>query len=435
MRAFLILLFASFLFINCNQKTKITQEIINTDIVNFWNAYDKVSSTKDTVLQIKYVNELFINKASEGQKGMITARNYSTKEYVNAINKYPKFWNSIRKNTLETEKYNIKIRQGIDTFRQIYPDLKPSTIYYTMGVFRSPGTGFDNLALIGCEFALGDHKTVTDEFPENLSYIKKYFDINPTEYLDFLNIHEYVHTQQNPTLENTLSQSLFEGIADFIASEVTNKNAPFKYYKFGLKNETQLKKAFEEEMFNIRKMGDWMWNENNQFNTRDLVYFIGYRIAEANYNRALDNKKAIKEMIELDYNNEAQIEKFINDSDYFSDTIENLYQIFEKKRPNVISIKEFKNGSQNVNPNIEEITLVFSKKMDNKIKSTGFGELGKEHFPKLNSIEFAEDGLSVTYKIKLKPNKRYQILLENGYRTEEKIPLRPFLIDFKTQKN
>ena len=303
-----------------------------------------------------------------------------------------------------------------------------------MGVFRSPGTGFDDLALMGCEFALGDKNTITSEFPENLKYAKKYFEINPPDYLDFLNIHEYVHTQQNQTLDNILSQSLFEGIADFIASKITHKNAPFKYYEFGLKNELKLKKAYEKEMFNIRKMVDWIWNENNQFNTRDLVYFMGFRIAEANYNRASIKTLAIKEMIELDYNNDSQIENFVNNSGYLSDTLENLNQDFEESRPTVSFIKEFNNGSQHVPSKTTEITLIFSKKIDYNIKSTGFGELGKDHFPKLIAIDFAEDRLSVKYKIKLEVNKRYQILLENSYRTEDEIPLKPFLIDFKTSK-
>ena len=435
MKKIAFLTLTTVLFLSCTQQPKITQEIINSDVINFWNAYDKVSSTKDTILQLKYINEIFIDNASRGQKGMFEARNYTPKEYINAINSFPKFWSSIRKNTLETEKYNVQIRKGIDKLKEIYPNLKPSTIYYTIGVFRSPGTGFDDLALIGSEFALGDKNTITEEFPENLSHIRNYYEINPSEYLDFLNIHEYIHTQQNPALENTLSQSLFEGIADFIAARVTNKNAPFTYHEFGLKNEEKLKKAYEKEVFNIRKMGDWMWNQNNQFQTRDLVYFIGSRIAEANYNKAADKKEAIKEMIELDYNNETQIENFINNSDYFSDTIENLYQNFEADRPKVIAIKQFKNGRQDVSSNTTEITLIFSKKMDTRIKSTGFGELGKEHFPRLIGIDFANDGLSITYKFKLEANKRYQILLENGYRTEDEIPLKPFLIDFKTSND
>jgi hypothetical protein len=421
-------------FFNCSKTPEINQEIINSDIKNFWKAYDHVLAVNDTVLQLKYVEEYFLDKATRGQQGMIRARNYTPSEYLTAMKAYPRFWNSIRNNSLHTEKFDIEIREGIEKLKEIYPDLKPATVYYTMGVFRSPGTGFDDLALIGAEFALGDSYTVTEEFPESLNYVKDYFQINPRKYLDFLNIHEYIHTQQNPALDNTLSQTLFEGIPDFLASKVTGKKPPHTYYAFGLENEERLKKAFESEMFDIRKMGDWMWNKNNQFNTRDLVYFMGARIAEAYYDKATDKELAIKEMIELDYNNESQIENFVNSSGYLSNTIENLYQISEKNRPEVVSIKQFKNGSQQVSSKTKEITLVFSKKMDIGIKSTGFGELGKDNFPKVNGIDFAEDGLSITYKVILEPNKRYQILLENGYRTKDKLSLKPFLIDFKTSK-
>jgi hypothetical protein len=290
MKKIFLLFLTTVLFFNCDKEPKEQQEIINVDVTNFWKAYDHILAVNDTILQLNYLEEYFLDKATKGQQGMIRARNYTPNEYLNAIKMYPQFWNSIRNNTLNTEKYDVQIRAGIENFKEIYPDLKPATIYYTMGVFRSPGTGFNDLALIGSEFALGDKYTVTEEFPENLNYVKNYYKINPPQYLDFLNIHEYVHTQQKPALDNTLSQSLYEGIADFVAHKVTNKNAPFKYYKFGLENETKLKIPFDEEMFNIRKMGDWMWNENNQFKTRDLIYFIGFRIAETNYEKAADKK-------------------------------------------------------------------------------------------------------------------------------------------------
>lgn len=41
---------------------------------------------------------------------------------------------------------------------------------------------------------MADSKTVTSEYPENLSHLKSYFATNPNEHLVFLNVHEYVHT-------------------------------------------------------------------------------------------------------------------------------------------------------------------------------------------------------------------------------------------------
>ncbi len=432
MKNHLIVILTCILLLSCENKPQFEQEIVRADIDNFWEAYDKIIATKDTVLQLDYLNKLFIDKASKGQKELFEKRNYEPREYIEAINSYPKFWTSIRENTLNTESCNAEIIEGVAKLKEMYPDMKPATIYYTMGVFRTPGTGFDDSVLIGSEFALGTAKANVSEFPERLNHVKTYYATNPIQNIQFLNVHEYVHTQQSEIVENTLSLALYEGIADFIAYKVTNKEAPFPYVTYGKENDEKLRNAFEEEMFNFRKMGLWMWDSNNQFKTRDLIYYIGFKIAELNYDSAKDKTSAIKEMIELNYSNEDEVEKFVNKSGYFSTTIEELFQTYERKRPTVVAIKQFENGSETVSPKTKEITVVFSMKMNSLIKSTGFGPLGKEHFPKVNSIDFAEDGMSVTYHVELEPNKQYQLLLENGYRTEHDNLLKSYVIDFKT---
>ncbi|MDN5204507.1 Ig-like domain-containing protein [Fulvivirgaceae bacterium BMA10] len=431
MRIFSVLLLI-FILSNCSTP-KNNQIFVNTDIENFWIAFDSIRSTSDSAKQSEYLNRLFIDKGSVGQKVMMEVRNYTASEYLNAINSYPDFWNSIRDNTLNTATYNLEIEKGVQNLKGIYPDLKPSTVYYTIGVFRSPGTGLDSLVLIGSEFALGDSNTNTKEFPQELAQAKNYYEINPIENIQFLSVHEYVHTQQKEIVNNLLSQSLYEGIAEFVTIKATGQNSPWQAFVYGPNNNETVRQKFEDEMFNFRKTRNWLWSgRNNDFGINDMGYYIGYAIAKRNYEKAKDKKLAIKEMIELDYTNEAQVERFVDGSKYFSATLEELYNRYEEKRPKVSSIKQFKNGSQNVSPNLTEITIEFSEKLDSRYKSTGFGELGKEYFPKVNSIDFSEDGLSVTYKVDLEPNKRYQIFLENGYRTSTDNLLKPYLIDFKT---
>ena len=92
MKHFLILFFSSLLFFNCDKTPKVQQEIINTDIKNFWKAYDNILAVNDSTLQLKYLEEYFLDKATEGQQGMIRARNYTPKEYLNAIKSYPRFY-------------------------------------------------------------------------------------------------------------------------------------------------------------------------------------------------------------------------------------------------------------------------------------------------------------------------------------------------------
>jgi hypothetical protein len=82
---------------------KFNQKFISTDIDNFWIAYDKIISTNDSVQQYSILKEFYLNKATLGLKSISEVRNYTEKDFINAINNYPKFWNSIRANTLNAK--------------------------------------------------------------------------------------------------------------------------------------------------------------------------------------------------------------------------------------------------------------------------------------------------------------------------------------------
>ena len=84
------------------QKNK--QVFVATDIDNFWVAYDKIRATKDSVRQNALLKELYLDKGTEGLKSIIEVRNYSEKEFLDGITKNPKFWNSIRPNTLKVKR-------------------------------------------------------------------------------------------------------------------------------------------------------------------------------------------------------------------------------------------------------------------------------------------------------------------------------------------
>ena len=97
--------------LSCNEKYE--QKFVSTDVNHFWEAYDKIISEKDTTLQADYLNEYFINKGSEGLKSLMEVRRYTPKQYLDAIISYPKFWNSIRANTTQTEIHHKEIEKHI----------------------------------------------------------------------------------------------------------------------------------------------------------------------------------------------------------------------------------------------------------------------------------------------------------------------------------
>ncbi len=431
---FFIILFISIL--GCKQESKKSDsKIIISDIENFWAAYDKVISTKDTLQQEQYLKEFFIDKGTSGQKAMIDARGYSTKEYLFAINNFPKFWTSIRQNTFGAKKYDKELKNAIDKLEQIYPDLKPAKIYFTIGALRSGGTTMDSLVLIGSELAFANKDIPTNEFPKNLSHLRAYFDNEPINNIVFLNIHEYVHTQQKTTIGTTLlSQTLIEGVAEFLASRALEVESPNPQIKFGNENNEKIKVEFSKEMFSPY-LYNWVWNSpDNEFGMRDLAYYVGYRICEEHYQLASNKSEAIKQMIELDYNNEDELIKFVEASNYFVEPLINYKKSFEDSRPNVLSIEPFENKERNVSLKTEKITINFTQPMDTRFRNFQVGPLGKDYLLKFKGdFAFSENAKSLSFEIEpLIPNRTYQILVGSGFRNIDGIPLNPYLMEFST---
>lgn len=428
---FSILFFTAFNHLNA-------QQVFTSDVDNFWTAYDKITQTKDSVLQYRYLNDEYLSKGTEGLKLIREARNYTDKDYINAINSYPKFWNSVRKNTLKSKNLSKDLNKGIEKLRLIYPELKPTNIYFTIGALRTNGTIKDGRVLIGSELALADKNTVTEEFPENQRNARRlFFDSEPINDLILLNVHEYVHTQQNLPANNLLSNVIYEGIAEFVSTKAMNVPSAAPAIAYGKKNNEKVRARFEQEMFNMNNLYKWLWgNTPNEFGIRDLGYYIGYQMAENYYNQANNKQNAIKELIELDYANEAIIEDYVTKSNYFSKTLEELQKDYESKRPTVIGIKQFNNYSKNVDPKIKEITINFSEPLNSLNTGVDYGELGESAFPK-NDIKkryWSNDNKSWTISVELDPNKKYQIMITSNFRNTTNYPLKNYLIEFETSK-
>jgi Bacterial Ig-like domain len=387
--------------------------LITTDIDNFWQAYDKIVKTKDSVAQYDYLKRLFLDRATVGQKAMIQARRYTSKDYVDAINQRQSYFNTIRKNTYKAEDYAKEIGTKIEVFRKLYPPLKPAKLYFTIGAFRSGGTTLNDMVLIGSEIAMAG---------EHLSN------------LVFTNVHEYVHTQQKSTsCDYLLGQSVMEGVAEFVTEKVMGTSSTLPAIAYGKQNEEKVRQAFASHMFNI-DYGFWLYNDvENEFGLRDLGYYVGYTIAEAYYNRAEDKTKAIKEMIEVDANDEQALAAYVDQSGYFNRSVELLKQDYEKSRPKVLSVYPFETGKL-ISPSTSRFTIQFSAPMNKRSKNFELGPLGMDYLIRVKTfIGFSADGKSLEFEMEqLKPNKHYQLLIGQGFRDLNDKRIKPYLIDFRT---
>lgn len=434
MKYFLILFLLVTLALSCRPSLSdksTDQVIVSDDITHFWEAYDAIQQIDDTIRQMEILQTVFLDQASFGQQKMMEARTYTAEEYLASIKSRPLFWNSIRKNTEQIEAHNKSLISGVEKLTTIYPSLQKSKIYYTIGDFRSPGTGFDSLVLIGSEFALGDPTINATELPE---HVQNYYAINPLERLEFLTVHEYIHTQQKAMVHNLLSLTLYEGIAEFMAIKATGQQSPWKSFTVGPENQERVRQRFEQDMFRPNTIYNWLWNSsNNEFGTNDMSYYVGYQIASLYYSNAPNKELAIKKLIELDYTDEAAVEEIVDVTKYFSTTLADMYEDYESHRPSIVSINPIANASY-LQAGRQRITIHFSEKMDPARRGFDYGPLGESNVLRVESVVgFSQDSTSFTFEVNLEKDKRYQSTVTANFVSTSGYPLKPYLIDFETK--
>ncbi|WP_020567955.1 Ig-like domain-containing protein [Neolewinella persica] len=423
----------SVLFTACNSnenKNEIT--VVASDVQNFWKAYDLVTSTPDSASQAEILEREFFAPGTPGLAAIMGARRYTKEEYRQSINAYPKFWRSMRENMLKAPDLAGQIKEGGEKFFSIYPQQLPAEVYFTVGCFRTNGTIVDSLLLIGTELALAGPGVDLSEWPERMDGLRPYMESSPMENLVFLNTHEFVHTQQ-PSRQgyNLLGQSIFEGVPEFMATLALEQASTTPAIAYGKANEAKVKAAFARDM-GAEYFDKWTWDADNQFGIRDLVYYIGFDMVEQYYKAAQDKQAAIKNLVEMDYNNPATVNQFVDQLGYFDRPVNEYLTQYEARRPSVTHLSQFENNATNVDPNLKEITFHFSKPLNTYFKNTDFGPLGEDYVPKIEGATTAEDGLSITYQVNLDPGKKYQFTLGSGYRMENGIRLVPYTLTFVT---
>jgi len=131
MKHLIKILFLSIILFGCQTGQQKESNVITTDVDNFWIAYDLIKQESDSLKQLKLVEELYLTKGTPGLEGIIQARRYTPEEFVDMINHYPKFLESVKPNTTKAAQLSKDLEKGINKLRDIYPELKPAKIYFT----------------------------------------------------------------------------------------------------------------------------------------------------------------------------------------------------------------------------------------------------------------------------------------------------------------
>jgi len=412
-------IFSAFLLFLIHISVIAQRKFVETqDLRNYWTAFDSIRSTKDYAKQLDFINRLYIKPGTPGIAAFVKARGYTDTLWVKNINAYPKFWASIRSNTLKAFESAAELEKQVKKLKKIYPDLKPAKIYFTIGGLNTGGTVSANNVLIGTEMVTGDSKTDVSEFEG--TWLKNIFSNGKPSSIVYLNLHEYVHTQQKGVTQNVLGQSIREGSCDFIAELVLGKPISTGYLTFGRAHADSIKKEFKKEMFS-GFYDHWFYNGGSTGDKADLGYYVGYEIAKGYYQNARDKTQAVKDLISIDQSSEAATEKLLSASGYFSGGFnkDSLIADYAAKQPQVSGISPFANHAGNVDAGLKEVRITFSKPMAKSV-SINISNLGRDHFPLTKVKGYENDNRTLVLEMELVPGKSYGFDLTNrGFRSQD----------------
>jgi len=405
--------------------------IFTSDIDNFWVAYDSIQKTNEYSGKLDLIKRLYTDKATKGLKAFMNARDYNDSVYVKVIEKYPKFWNSVRPNTLTIKTKTKELEAGVARLKQLYPELKDAEMYFTIGGLNAGGTVSGNMVLVGAELATGIGSTDVSEFKDE--WLKGMFANQSLDNIVSLNIHEYIHTQQTGYQNRVLNQAIKEGSCDLIAELVMNESPKRKYISYGMAHEAEIKARFKKEMF-TGNLANWFYNGRQKGEGADLGYYVGYVISKMYYRNTKDKKQAIKDIIELNYSDNKAVEDFLDKSKFFKEKASTLVKEYQNQLPYVVKI-EPANGSADVSTDTKELRITFSQEMVPGKYSFNLSDKGKEYNPMTKIAGMENNNKTLLVLVDLKPNKEYEFVLTNkGFISKEGRPLRDekLLIKFKT---
>ena len=179
----------------------------------------------------------------------------------------------------------------------------------------------------------------------------------------------------------------------------------------------------------------WLYsNRTSEFGVRDLGYYVGYAICQQYYLKSVNKRQAIKTMIELDYNDEQALNRFVDQSGYFQLPVNTLHTLYEEARPKVTKVFEIENLAADVDPGTRVITIEFSSPMNTSVRGFEFGPLGEAAALRVKRfIAFSEDGKSIKVEVEMKPSQQHQLLIADRFEDKEGRSLIPYLIDFTTK--
>ena len=277
-------------------------ELSVSDIARFWAAVDEYKRSKSA----NAFQALYLGHASPGLVDFVKARSITAASLADMVDRAPTYFAASRvaSTALAGGAVDAQVRSAYSAMKSIYPETLFPTVTFAFGRFSTAGTIRNNRILLGVEFYYPDNAAAP--LDELQSFQKT--NVKPLGKLPIIVAHELVHILQSRASgifgkSTLLEQALAEGIADFVGERASGDNINAWLRPYGLAHEHELWVQFQSQMQGT-DVTQWLYNQGSASSNAgdrpgDLGYFMGYRIAQAYYDRATDKARAIKELIEV----------------------------------------------------------------------------------------------------------------------------------------
>lgn len=280
------------------------KEVLTKDIDHFWEAFDYLKKCKTHNDSVSAFQTLYLDRATDGLLDFIKIGELTAERFVRAVAKRPKFYESIRNNTLEVKKAVPLIEEIVAKFRAFYPNFKSHKVCFAIGITNIGGTVSDKFLLIGAEVSTSTKNTNLSEFNEAFSkQLSSGEDV--TQKIRNIVAHEYVHTQQKKTYDSSaitcilLYAIMREGFCDFIGELISGSQINLVAQEYGDRHEKEIWQEVKNELCSD-SVDNWLYNYSSiKEKPADLGYYVGYKIAQEYYKNATDKRQAIIDIIEM----------------------------------------------------------------------------------------------------------------------------------------
>lgn len=292
-------------------------KFVTSDIENFWRAFDLAAKEMSSEKKIQIYQTEYLDKGSIGLQDFVRMRIKSAKDLVSVVETLPRFYASVRPQTLRAAETEKRMRKSFRKFKKLYPNAVFPDVYFVIGVANTGGTASDNGLLIGTELFGTTKGTVRDEFP---AFFRRYAPektdeaalqkivetalkvaLKPIEKVPIIVAHESCHFNQNYAKKQTtlLEKSIQEGACDFIAELIAGEPLNTDQKIYGNEHETELWREFEPEMNNT-DLSKWMYNGfKSKDRPGDLGYYMGYKISWSYYDNAKNKRQAVSDILNI----------------------------------------------------------------------------------------------------------------------------------------